>query len=795
MSVHRVVRYVLRPLICKHIRKLRLILSLYRVCHATMTQALNTNKYSKEQEAYILFEGVGEDTKLLATAGSGKTFCIIHHIMHLIDANIFAPTDIIMLTFSKNAKDDFVSKVRRAKLETLPRSNILTIDSFAYRLLGGATSQTQTDVSILSYTLMLALEDPESSNEDILARFPRLKSVKCIFIDEAQDLNDTQYRLLLALKTRCGASLNFVGDPNQNIFQFRSSSDKYLVNHVARVFHLTKNFRSCGHIVDFCSFLRPYNTVEVTHAQPRRSLDITFYAYDTTSTFENFLLSVLYMFQGKKIPLHKCAVLAPTRGYLRDPSGLSKYKGLCYIANLLFTHGIPFQQFYSDTGMEDGVSKLHYKPVKDSLNLMTYTSSKGLEWDYVIIVDANAHLITRRDYTRDKFNAEKYLLYVACSRPRKNLIIFTKRNVANPWFRDVPEDKYKVARICQHNFDFYDTSKLFDLTPPIIVDPCMSLKSAVLALDEPSLYKISSLLTDEHLIKCTHRAMYDLTNGEIWRPSCGESMVKLLSKFFEHMFHLFSGSGPLTDTLLIDVINVVNQTNIILCNNEFVIQWYFNNRGTVTWASWETEKANVHPNIVNFVESYLDHGIPFGAFTIVDKFYDTLVLACRPIIMEAHEKYLENPMDVNNTFFLTLVAYAIQTTHYFYIKQSEKFEQEVFTENNREVLKLMESYCRNDIAVTDRLTLLSNEKMKGCADIVLSDNEIACFLFSNGVSLKDLIIMVAMNSLLPAQTQTQTQTKCSVFNLKIGIHTTFDLAHLPVSTVEEIVRILLGVRG
>jgi len=750
----------------------------------------SSNKYSKEQEAYILFEGVGEDTKLLATAGSGKTFCIIHHIMHLIDANIFPPTEIIMLTFSKNAKDDFVTKVRRAKLESMPRSNILTIDSFAYRLLGNSTSQTQTDVSILSYTLMLALEDPSLSNEDVLERFPRLKTVKCVFIDEAQDLNDTQYRLLLALKTRCGATLNFVGDPNQNIFQFRSSSDKYLVNHSARVFHLTKNFRSFGHIVDFCSFLRPYNTMEVTHTLPKRSLDITFYAYDTTNTFENFLLSIIYMFQGKKIPLHKCAILAPTRGYLRDPSGLSKYKGLCYISNLLYTHGIPFQQFYSDTGIEEGVSKLHYKPVKDSLNLMTYTSSKGLEWDYVIIIDANAHLITRRDYTRDKFNAEKYLLYVACSRPRKNLIIFTKRNVANPWFRDVPEDKYKVARFCQHNFDFYDTSKLFEMIPPIIVDPCMSLKTAVLALDEPSLYKISSLLTDEHPIKCTHRAMYDITNDEIWRPVCNDSMVKLLSKFFEHMFHLFSGSGPLTDTLLIDVKNVVNQTNILLCNNEFVIQWYFNNRGTVTWASWELEKVNVHPSIVSFVESYLNRDIPFGTFTLVDKFYDTLVITCRPIIAEGLEKYHNDPQEAKNTFFLTLVAYAIQTTHYFYIKQAEKFDQEVFTESNKEILTLMKSYCKNDIIVTDRLTLLTNEKMKGCADIVLSENEIASFIFSTGVSLKDLIVMVAMNSLLPSPKQ----TKCSVFNLKTGIHTTFDLAHLPVSVVEEIVTILLRVK-
>lgn len=740
--------------------------------------------YSSEQDAYIRYEGL-DDTKLLATAGSGKTFCIIHHIIHLLRAGVYKPGEIIVLTFSKNARDDFVHKVRKAKLEGLPYGNILTIDAFAYRLLGKDVT-IQTDVSILSYTLMLTLEDPATSTEQLLARFPRLQGIRCIFIDEAQDLNETQYRLLVALKTRCTASLNFIGDPNQNIFQFRRSSDKYLVNHRARVFHLTKNFRSCGHIVEFCSFLRPYNSVEITYAQPRRSLDITFYAYDTTNTFENFLLSVLYMFQGKKIPLHKCAILAPTRGYLRDPQGLSKYKGLCYISNLLFTHNIPFKQFYSDTGVDEGVTKMHYKPVPGALNLMTYTSSKGLEWDYVIIVDANAHLITRRDYTRDKYNAEKYLLYVACSRPRKNLIIFTKRKHANPWFKFVPEDKYKVARICQHNFDFFDTSKLFvGGTDTTLVNKKTSIQTAIAALDEPDLYRISELLSG-FTTRSVRHTMYDIANDDIWRPHCNESMTKLLVRFFEHMFHVYTGSGPLTQSILVDVVNVVNQTNIILCNNEFVIQWYFANRAAFTWESWDTEKNKLHPSIVNFVDSYLDREIPFNAFTLVDKFYDTLVISCRPMIIHVLDSYTTNPKNIHNAFYLTLVAYAIQNTHYFYIKQVDTFEKEILNEANLEVVALMERFCRDEITIVDRLKVFSSDTLHGRADLILSDIEIGKFVFASEVALRDIISIVALAALSPV-----TPKLCSVFNLQSGIHTTFDLSELNEDVKAQVVDILM----
>jgi superfamily I DNA/RNA helicase len=67
----------------------------------------------------------------------------------------------------------------------------------------------------------------QSSTSDELKQNEKLNKIKCIFIDEAQDLNEIQYNILIELKNKLNIILNFIGDPNQNIFQFRYSESKY----------------------------------------------------------------------------------------------------------------------------------------------------------------------------------------------------------------------------------------------------------------------------------------------------------------------------------------------------------------------------------------------------------------------------------------------------------------------------------------------------------------------------------------------------------------------------------------
>lgn len=667
--------------------------------------------YSDEQFAYIHFTGE-EDTKLLATAGSGKTFCIIHHIIHLVNHGLVQPSEVYMLTFSKNAKDDFRAKVRKhdAADKILPK-NICTIDSFAYRMLGQAVAST-IDVSLLSYAWMDELES--LTREELCDKYPRLKTIRMVFVDEAQDLNEIQYRILMRMKAVCSSgnlpmTIHMVGDPNQNIYQFRNSSDKFLVNFPSKIFYLTRNYRSQSHIVDFCSHLRPYNNVAITADTPKSgSLEVTFYSYDTSSTFEHMLMSTLHMFQARKIPLHKCAILAPTRGYIRNPLGMCKYKGLCYISNLLYHHNIPFKQFYSDTNANDPdafeAARVKYKPSKNHLNLMTYTASKGLEWDYVIMIDANAHLISRVDYDQAKYLAEKYLLYVACSRPRKNLLVFTKSRYANPWFKEVPPETYKIAPRCKDTFDFFDTKLLFDNRnqkqvkeeTPLPHTPSLSPNAIISKLSIDQLYAFDKRLRGKHMIEAVEP--HGSSKAEVDVP---EARAPFMRYFMTHVYYVVAQGAPLPSNhhFVIDVSNILTSENIIVCASERVIAWYYENRSTMNWEAYDVVKSTLDARVIAFVESRFDREKQFGSYTLVDKFYDLYISASINDIKRLYEDYTTKPACTKTILHISRIAYAIRTTHYFYIKQAAEFETVILEPNDapiKELIKIASAHQAND---------------------------------------------------------------------------------------------------
>ncbi len=96
--------------------------------------------------------------------------------------------------------------------------------------------------------LLRLLEADAAVREQVRARFPYL------LIDEFQDLNAAQYRLVLQL-TGAGVGLMAIGDPDQAIYSFRGASPDYFAClrddfPAAQVVSLGTNYRSQGHIVE-----------------------------------------------------------------------------------------------------------------------------------------------------------------------------------------------------------------------------------------------------------------------------------------------------------------------------------------------------------------------------------------------------------------------------------------------------------------------------------------------------------------------------------------------------------------
>ncbi len=105
--------------------------------------------------------------------------------------------------------------------------------------------------------LLRLLEGDVAVREQVRARFPYL------LIDEFQDLNAAQYRLVLQLAGE-GAGLMAIGDPDQAIYSFRGASPAYFADlrdrfSGTRLFHLGANYRSQGHIVEAAAAVVGHN--------------------------------------------------------------------------------------------------------------------------------------------------------------------------------------------------------------------------------------------------------------------------------------------------------------------------------------------------------------------------------------------------------------------------------------------------------------------------------------------------------------------------------------------------------
>ncbi len=106
--------------------------------------------------------------------------------------------------------------------------------------------------------LLRLLEADTAVREQVRVRFPYL------LIDEFQDLNAAQYRLVLQLAGE-GAGLMAIGDPDQAIYSFRGASPDYFVHLRDRfsdtqLFHLGANYRSQGHIVEAAAAVVGHNS-------------------------------------------------------------------------------------------------------------------------------------------------------------------------------------------------------------------------------------------------------------------------------------------------------------------------------------------------------------------------------------------------------------------------------------------------------------------------------------------------------------------------------------------------------
>lgn len=358
-----------------------------------------------DEQARIVRQPPTQNLRILASAGSGKTTTLTCRIAHLLTACGAKASEIILLTFTHNA-----ASVMRQRLEALVGSKRIlcgTFHSLSQQILKAEAPATLTDLYHVDELPLKALDFLASAKGRAWT-----KSLKWLFIDEFQDINDTQYNFIRALH-HSNAAVTIVGDDAQNIYTWRGSCVDYILNFHKRFpdvsdYQLTTNYRSTSAIVAVANSILRFIP----------SLD-----------HKELMTASANAAAGERPAVHYFARTSEERDWVTDAAVKASETGTTVILSkfnsVLYAYEAAFLKLGVRVRFVQGEESL--VAAKNTLFLSTFHGSKGLEWDNVFLVRMNDEVFPQQK-DEDGVLQERRLFYVAVTRARRTLTLTYSRN-------------------------------------------------------------------------------------------------------------------------------------------------------------------------------------------------------------------------------------------------------------------------------------------------------------------------------------------------------------------------------
>jgi ATP-dependent DNA helicase RecQ len=198
-------------------------------------------------QSRIVNDGKSRNILVLAGPGSGKTKVLVHKIASLLLLEDIKPEQFLMLTFSKAASLEFRSRARQLVPEYSGLIKITTFHGFCFQLMGQLGDLKKSENVIQDCIKAINTEEIDISS---------IINKSVLLLDEFQDVNDIEWELIQTIiKTAGSIRVIAVGDDDQNIYEFRGSSNKNMLEfkekYNATPYSLIKNYRSSSNIVGF----------------------------------------------------------------------------------------------------------------------------------------------------------------------------------------------------------------------------------------------------------------------------------------------------------------------------------------------------------------------------------------------------------------------------------------------------------------------------------------------------------------------------------------------------------------
>ena len=361
-----------------------------------------------EQRNVVFSEKETKATLILAVAGSGKTTTIVCRIKHLVDTGV--PEDgIILTTFTRDAANEMEKKLELV-FGYKPDVIVGTIDSLALKYVKtykpNLLNNITNNVGEYSVRFHEFLKSPDAQEF--------YKCVKHLFVDEFQDINNIQYKIIKEFYKN-NVNITCVGDDAQNIYTFRGSDIKYILNFKTyfencQILKLCTNYRSSREIVNFANatlenneFQIPKTMISFHKNQTNIKPKVCFFD-KSNQQYEYLKDTIISLHRKDGIKYNNIAVLCPQNSFLYQ------------LEEVLTKNDVP-------NVLLDGKSDIRSKVKENYVCLSTIHKSKGLEWDVVFLLMMNDEIFPSKKYNTADICESRRLFYVGVTRPKKLLYI------------------------------------------------------------------------------------------------------------------------------------------------------------------------------------------------------------------------------------------------------------------------------------------------------------------------------------------------------------------------------------
>lgn len=267
-----------------------------------------------------------------------------------------------------------------------------------------------------------------------------IKKFKYIIIDEYQDSSYIRFNLIKEIVTSNNSYLMAVGDDFQSIYKFSGSDINLFINFLkyfpkGKILKIQTTYRNSQELVNVAGSFIMQNKKQIrkemrANNHINKPLKIVYYDNETKDFYK------LYLYLKRN---NKCNILVLGR----NNNDIKKYIG----DKLLLT--------------EDNRIILKRDKAKMTINYMTIHRSKGLECDDIVIINLKDEALgfpskieqdkileyIRKDTKKDFLEEERRLFYVALTRAKKNVYLFTPKKKGSIFVKELDKNYKKDIEV------------------------------------------------------------------------------------------------------------------------------------------------------------------------------------------------------------------------------------------------------------------------------------------------------------------------------------------------------------